>query len=162
MIYQYLRRQARAAVRIQLNFTKPPQASKPPSLNWRSVKTLFVPVAAPQGSVSSPIIISNSENTRPPLSFTPECEAGLEALNADADHEKVTIADALTTLEARCNGVDITLPFSRDLLSDKPVQGADAIHGLAGWSEGSAGGVGKGKKQANTAVWNKEAKKIVF
>jgi hypothetical protein len=73
MIYQNLRRQARAAgesvcyqllryqVRIQLNFTKPPHASKPPSLNWRSVKTLFVPVAVPQDSVSSPIIISDSE-----------------------------------------------------------------------------------------------------
>ncbi|KAJ7844214.1 hypothetical protein B0H14DRAFT_2585282 [Mycena olivaceomarginata] len=64
--------------------------------------------------------------------------ARLEVLNADADHEKVTIADASTTLEVRRNGVDITLPFFRDLLSDKPVQGADTIHGLAGWSEGSA------------------------
>jgi hypothetical protein len=45
---------------------------------------------------------------------------------------------------------------------DKPVQGADAIHGLAGWSEGSAGGVGKGKKWANTTVWDEEAEKIVF
>ncbi|KAJ7321896.1 hypothetical protein DFH08DRAFT_818273 [Mycena albidolilacea] len=36
--------------------------------------------------------------------------------------------------------------------------GADPIHGLAGWSEGSAGGVGKGKKRANT-VWDEEAEK---
>ncbi|KAJ7779298.1 hypothetical protein B0H14DRAFT_2631328 [Mycena olivaceomarginata] len=78
-------------------------------------------------------------NCSPPLSFTPECEAGLEALNANADHEKVTIGDASTTLE-----------------------GADAIHGLAGWSEESAGGVGKGKKRANTTVWDEEAEKIVF
>jgi hypothetical protein len=67
----------------------------------------------------------------------------------------------LITLEVRHNGVDITLPFFRDLLSDKPVQGADPIHGLAGWSEGSAGGVGKGKKRANT-VWDEEAEKNVF
>jgi hypothetical protein len=98
------------------------------------------------------IIISDSENSRPPLSFTPECEAGLEALNVNADHEKVTIPDASTTLEVRHNGIDVTLPFFRDLLSEKPVQGADAIHGLAGWSEGSAGGVGKGKKRANTTL----------
>ncbi|KAJ7837958.1 hypothetical protein B0H14DRAFT_2588871 [Mycena olivaceomarginata] len=113
-------------VRIQLNFTKPPQASKPPSLNWRSQSA--------------------------PLSFTPECEAGLEALNVNADHEKVTIADASTALEVRHNGIDVTLAFFRDLLSEKPVQGADAIHGLAGWSEGSAGEVGKGKKRANTTL----------
>jgi hypothetical protein len=112
--------------------------------------------------VSLPIIISDSENTRPPLSFTPEWEAGLEALNANADHEKVTITDASTTLEVRRNGVDITLPFFRDLLSEKPVQGADAIHSLAGCSKGSAGGVGKGKKRANTTVWDEEAPKIIF
>jgi hypothetical protein len=57
---------------------------------------------------------------------------GLEALNPNADHEKMTIANASTTLEVRYNGVDITLPFFRDMLSDEPVQGADAIHGLAG------------------------------
>ncbi|KAJ7843215.1 hypothetical protein B0H14DRAFT_2585857 [Mycena olivaceomarginata] len=50
--------------------------------------------------------------------------------------------------------------FGWDLLLDKPVQGADAIHGLAGWPEGSAGGVGKWKKRANTTVW--EAENNVF
>jgi hypothetical protein len=42
------------------------------------------------------------------------------------------------------------------------VQGADAIHGLPGWSQESADGVGKGEKQVNTTVWDEEAEKIVF
>jgi hypothetical protein len=54
------------------------------------------------------------------------------------------------------------LLFFRDLLSDKPVQGADAIHGLPGWSERSVGGVGKGEKQVNTTVWDEEAENLYF
>jgi hypothetical protein len=54
------------------------------------------------------------------------------------------------------------LPFFRDLLSNKPVQGADAIHGLAGWSEGSTGRVGKGKNGQILLSGTRRLKKLYF
>ncbi|KAF8210940.1 hypothetical protein K438DRAFT_2046937 [Mycena galopus ATCC 62051] len=85
----------------------------------------------------------------------------LAALNATDLEEDVTALSHLAakTLEGYCDGVDITLPFFKDLLSDTPVEGTDAVRSLADWSEGSMND-GKGKKRAGSNIWDGEAAKL--
>ncbi|KAJ7789013.1 hypothetical protein B0H14DRAFT_2627683 [Mycena olivaceomarginata] len=100
--------------------------------------------------VSAPIVVSDTEKAEAPrVSLTPECEAGLAALNAvDSDEDISSSSLYSTELEQRRDGVDITLPFFRDLLSDKPIDGADAIRSIG---EGSKNG-GKAKNKASSTV----------
>ncbi|KAJ7831587.1 hypothetical protein B0H14DRAFT_3463919 [Mycena olivaceomarginata] len=49
-----------------------------------------------------------------------------------------------------------------DLLADSPVEGADAIRGLADWSGGGAGSGGHAKTATGSAVWDGEAAKMAF
>ncbi|KAJ7307791.1 ribonuclease H-like domain-containing protein [Mycena albidolilacea] len=146
-IYQHLRREARAAGKL------PEQNSKPPSLKWRTVKSLFAPVRAP-------IVVSDTEKAEAPrVSLTPECEVGLAVLNAvDSDEDISSSSLYSTELEQRRDGVDITLPFFGDLLSDKPIDGADAIRSIG---EGRKSGR-KAKNKASSTVWDGEAEKIAF
>jgi hypothetical protein len=50
------------------------------------------------------------------------------------------------------------LQFFRDLLSDKPIDGADTIRSIG---EGRKSG-GKAKNKASSTVWDGEAEKIAF
>ncbi|KAJ7841711.1 hypothetical protein B0H14DRAFT_3140133 [Mycena olivaceomarginata] len=116
-------------------------------------KLVLIPLPAP-------IVVSDTEKAEAPrVSLTPECEAGLAALNAvDSDEDISSSSLYSTELEQRQDGVDITLPFFRDLLSDKPIDGADAIRSIG---EGSKSG-GKAKNKASSTVWDGEAEKIAF
>ncbi len=58
--------------------------------------------------------------------------------------------------------MDITLPYFRDLLSDKPIVGVDAIGSLADWSEQAEGTIGKGKKAAGNTTWEGEVDLLTF
>ncbi|KAF8175066.1 hypothetical protein K438DRAFT_1939776 [Mycena galopus ATCC 62051] len=81
--------------------------------------------------------------------FTPECEAGLAVLNAaDSNHsgEVDSIFFGAETIATSRDGVDITVPFFKDLLANSPVEGADAIRNLADWSGGGVGSSGNAKK----------------
>ncbi|KAJ7883637.1 hypothetical protein B0H14DRAFT_3857252 [Mycena olivaceomarginata] len=81
---------------------------------------------------------------------------GTGAVDSDEDISSYSLYS--TELEQRRDGVDITLPFFRDLLSDKPIDGADAIRSIG---EGSKSG-GKAKNKASSTVWDGEAEKIAF
>ncbi|KAJ7839439.1 ribonuclease H-like domain-containing protein [Mycena olivaceomarginata] len=99
-IYQHLRREARAAGKL------PEQNAKPPSLKWRTVKSLFAPVRGANpapGASSAPIVVSDTEKAEAPrVSLTPECEAGLAALNAvDSDEDISSSSLYSTELEQR-------------------------------------------------------------
>lgn len=81
--------------------------------------------------------------------FSAECEAELAALNDvdDADEAgSLTGSFASKILDLCCDGVEITLPFFRDLLADNPVDSSDAIRSLSEWSAGVAVDGEKGKK----------------
>ncbi|KAJ6507624.1 hypothetical protein DFH09DRAFT_1101012 [Mycena vulgaris] len=98
-------------------------------------------------------------------SNTPECQAGLEVPNVVDDEEDDSPpagAVSQTTLNVPRDGVDIRLPFFRDLLADKPIEGADAIRSLADWSEDIVGGVQGHRKAAGKKVWDGEVEKLVF
>ncbi|KAJ6560727.1 hypothetical protein B0H10DRAFT_1966841 [Mycena sp. CBHHK59/15] len=103
-------------------------------------------------------------NAPPQTTITIECQAGLEALNAvedNQDEDQSPHPPAQKELEVHRDGVDIRLPFFRDLLADTPVQGATAIQSLADWSsdgiaQDKSGGTSAGK------AWDVEAEKIVF
>jgi hypothetical protein len=108
---------------------------------------------------------TNSE-TAPAVTITPACEAGLAAVNlVDADDETSSTLPQLTpdtTIGSRRDGVDITMPFFRDVLSDKPIPGANEIGSLADWSERATGSTGKGKKAAGDLTWEGEVETLVF
>ncbi|KAJ6521277.1 hypothetical protein DFH09DRAFT_1097877 [Mycena vulgaris] len=116
-------------------------------------------------------------------SITPECQAGekiffsvppdkeitsdvcrgwtgatlLNAVDDDEDDSPPAGAVSQTTLNVLRDGVDIRLPFFRDLLADKPIEGADAIQSLADWSEDVVGGVRGHRKAAGKKAWDGEA-----
>lgn len=100
------------------------------------------------------------------VSFTPETEDGLSALNTDdtEDSEDDPPNHFLqpTTLRAHRDGVDITLPFFRDLLSDTPVQGANTIRSLPDWSGAGETNAEAAREAPGQAVWDGEAESMVF
>ncbi|KAJ6599657.1 hypothetical protein B0H10DRAFT_2231148 [Mycena sp. CBHHK59/15] len=156
-IYQHLRRERRAADKL-------PKPSKAPSLKWRSVKDLMT-VAKPAEPVIDLTVddeaVPNSAANVPGPSITLECQAGLEALNAEAD-DLAAGTSADTTLAVFRDGVDIRLPFFRDLLAEKPIPGADTIRSLAEWSvDGSVEGQ-KSTTVAGKKIWDGAAQKIKF
>ncbi|KAJ6573675.1 hypothetical protein B0H10DRAFT_2236950 [Mycena sp. CBHHK59/15] len=158
-IYQHLRRERRAADKL-------PKPSKAPSLKWRSVKDLMT-VAKPAEPVIDLTVddeaVPNSAANVPGPSITLECQAGLEALNAGAEADDLAAGtSADTTLAVFRDGVDIRLPFFRDLLAEKPIPGADTIRSLAEWSvDGSVEGQ-KSTTVAGKKIWDGAAQKIKF
>ncbi|KAJ6556757.1 hypothetical protein DFH09DRAFT_1084461 [Mycena vulgaris] len=84
------------------------------------------------------------------------------AVDDDEDDNPPAGAVSQTTLNVLLDGVDIWLPFFRDLLADKPIEGADAIRSLANWSEDVVGGVQGDRKAAGKKIWDGEVEKLVF
>ncbi|KAJ6615950.1 hypothetical protein B0H10DRAFT_2253458 [Mycena sp. CBHHK59/15] len=160
-IYQHLRRERRAADKLSQ-----PKPSKAPSLKWRSVKDLMT-VAKPAEPVIDLTVddeaVPNSAANVPGPSIMLECQAGLEALNAGAEADDLAAGtSADTTLAVFRDGVDIRLPFFRDLLAEKPIPGADTIRSLAEWSvDGSVEGQ-KSTTVAGKKIWDGAAQKIKF
>ncbi|KAF7372237.1 reverse transcriptase [Mycena venus] len=68
----------------------------------------------------------------------------LAAIDCEEDDDNTTTPPSQSTentiISSRRNGVDITLPFFRDLFSDAPISGADEVGSLGNWSEQAAGG----------------------
>ncbi|KAJ6569104.1 hypothetical protein B0H19DRAFT_1065879 [Mycena capillaripes] len=125
--------------------------SKSPTLNWRSVRDLMkepepirtVPATTPATDAAT------SSNIIPPITRTAACEDGLAAVNfVDPDDTAPTTSPSFaeTEINSRRDGVDITLPFFRDLLSDKPIPGAHEIGSLGDWQETAAGGAKSGSE----------------
>ncbi|KAJ7927402.1 hypothetical protein B0H13DRAFT_1861399 [Mycena leptocephala] len=105
----------------------------------------------------------------PTATRTLACEAGLAALKSvDAEIETTTcilpsIVD--TTLGSHRDAVDITTPFFRDILSDRPIPGADAIGSIGDWSERaerSEGDAAGGKKTTGDLTWSGEVDTLIF
>ncbi|KAJ7847041.1 ribonuclease H-like domain-containing protein [Mycena leptocephala] len=163
-IYQHIQREWRAT-------DKAPKLSKAPSLKWRAVKDLMT-AAKPSEPVIDLTVDDEapaappSVNDAPGLSLTVECQAGLTALNAVIEPEgeggDLSVGIAETTLAVSRDGVDIRLPFFRDLLSDKPVPGADVIRSLAEWSGESSVDDQKAKNVLGNKFWDGEAEKLRF
>ncbi|KAJ6611582.1 hypothetical protein B0H10DRAFT_2223869 [Mycena sp. CBHHK59/15] len=108
-IYQHNRREDREITGAPL--------SKPPSLNWRSVKTLM----------TAPTVISNASDAPPVARVSDDCEAGLAAVNDTSGSSESDAPFGSLDFSIEREGVDITNPYFRDCLSDEPVQGADKI-----------------------------------
>ncbi|KAJ7256435.1 hypothetical protein C8J57DRAFT_1473059 [Mycena rebaudengoi] len=161
-IYQHNRRVARVADKsIQA------KVSNCPSLKWRSVKDLFSAAKAPSAHTVIDLTTDDSSEasgeTRPGITL--ECQAGLEALDSVNDDFHNSILAGSTpyqpTLESHRDGVDIRLPFFKDLLSDKPVEGADSIRSLGDWTGIGVVDAPNGRKAATKKVWDAAAEKIV-
>ncbi|KAJ6591948.1 hypothetical protein B0H10DRAFT_2442123 [Mycena sp. CBHHK59/15] len=160
-IYQHLQREYRAADKAAGKAAKPLKA---PSLSWCSVKHLMHDTMAPTSIIDLTTDDTPGGNAPPQTAITIECKAGLEALNAvedGQDEDQSPHPPAQKELEVHRDGVDIRLPFFKDLLADTPVQGATAIRSLADWSsdgiaQDKSGGTSAGK------AWDVEAEKIVF
>ncbi|KAJ7208409.1 hypothetical protein C8J57DRAFT_1734064 [Mycena rebaudengoi] len=112
---------------------------------------------------------AGTEGEVPQASFTPECEAGLAALNSaltdDSGDSALSDLDDLdmeATIPLRRDGVDITLPFFRDLLTDKPVDGANKVTSLSIWSGTAIDSGGNGTRSGGKISWDEEAEKMVF
>lgn len=81
--------------------------------------------------------------------------------DVETQHPTVS-SNSQPTLATHRDGVDTRLAFFRDLLSDKPVQGADAIRSLADWSDDTAVDSQSGRKAVAKRTWDGEAEKVVF
>ncbi|KAJ7083903.1 hypothetical protein C8R44DRAFT_753311 [Mycena epipterygia] len=95
----------------------------------------------------------------------PETEDGLNILSTidtgDLEDDVPSHFLQPATLKTQRDGVDITLPFFRHLLSDEPVPGAEAIRSLPDWSESGFGTEGA-REPSGMAVWDGAADKMVF
>ncbi|KAF8174801.1 hypothetical protein K438DRAFT_1771383 [Mycena galopus ATCC 62051] len=67
-----------------------------------------------------------------------------------------------TSIDSRHDGVDITLPFFRDLLSDKPIAGASVVGSLANWAEQVESTARRGKNSAGNTTWEGEVDSLTF
>jgi hypothetical protein len=179
-IYQHNQREAHKASKtvLLLLFLFPcclftariqPKQSKSPSLKWRSVKSLFEPEKTPTLAVQIDLTGDGVSQADKPLevAISSECEAGLAALDSMNDDDGSDNAPppgsvSSSTLPLDRDGVDIRLPFFRDLLSDKPLEGADAIRSLGEWSGVRGLDIGTGGKAAGATVWDAEAELITF
>ncbi|KAJ6528165.1 hypothetical protein B0H19DRAFT_1274963 [Mycena capillaripes] len=102
-------------------------------------------------------------NSTPKVTRTVACEAGLTAVNTvdPADSVPSTVSGEKTFSSYR-DGVDITAPFFRDLLADKPIAGADVVGILANSAERAAGGMDNGKKRSGNTTWEGEVDTLKF
>jgi hypothetical protein len=123
--------------------------SKAPTLNWRSVKGLME--EPDQLKPATQTATTTNSEAVPTVTRTAACELGLAALNCEEDGNDTTQSPSQstrsTTMSSRRNGVDITLPFFRDLLSDVPISGADEVVSLGDWSKRAAGSSNSKKKR---------------
>ncbi|KAJ7362590.1 hypothetical protein DFH08DRAFT_799614 [Mycena albidolilacea] len=78
----------------------------------------------------------------PTVTRTAAYELGLAALNCEEDNNNTTQppsqSTGSTTIRSQHNGIDITLLFFRDLLSDVPISGAGEVGSLGDWSRWAA------------------------
>ncbi|KAJ6628147.1 hypothetical protein B0H10DRAFT_2184924 [Mycena sp. CBHHK59/15] len=121
------------------------------SLNWHKVTPSTNPTA---DSEKAPNVASSAA-----------CELGLAAVNTvDPKHTTSSTSATLvaTSISSKHDGVDITAPFFRDLLADKPSSSANAIGSLADWSERVLGSTEKGKKTARNTMWEGEVDALEF
>ncbi|KAJ6543470.1 hypothetical protein B0H10DRAFT_1970404 [Mycena sp. CBHHK59/15] len=142
---------------------KSPKKSKAPTLNWRSVRGLMK--EADRTVAATPTTTVTNSETAPTVMITPACEAGLAAVNlVEADDATSSTLPQFTdtTISSRRDGVDIRLPFFHDVLSDKPIPGANEIRSLADWSERATGSTEAGKKAAGDLTWEGEVETLVF
>ncbi|KAJ6461131.1 hypothetical protein C8R47DRAFT_1241882 [Mycena vitilis] len=145
-----------------------PKVAKAPCLTWRSVQTLLVEAeskAVAAQPLADKIDLSDDAKAEPRLPISLECQAGLDALNAPDDIEDPvtdTNTAAQTSFDTHRDGVDTRLPFFRDLLADKPVDGANAVRGIAEWSEVVVRDVRSGGSTGARKFWDGEAEKLVF
>ncbi|KAJ6540174.1 hypothetical protein DFH09DRAFT_1396360 [Mycena vulgaris] len=71
---------------------------------------------------------------QPPVAqVSDDCEAGLAAVNEIDDSSESGPPLGSLAFDIERDGVDITIPFFRDCLSDEPVPGADEIRSLSTW-----------------------------
>ncbi|KAJ7241185.1 ribonuclease H-like domain-containing protein [Mycena rebaudengoi] len=148
-IYQHNRRVARAAG------TLPKRASKAPELNWRSVKSLFAPPTPPPTLTSVLVAGAGTEDEEPRVSFTPEYEAGLAALNsALTDDSGDSALSDLDDSDVEANSI------AADLLTDKPVDGANKVSSLSSWSGTAIDSGGNGTRSGGKISWDGEAEKM--
>ncbi|KAJ7279167.1 hypothetical protein C8J57DRAFT_1502985 [Mycena rebaudengoi] len=110
---------------------------------------------------------TGTEGEEPRVSFTPECEAGLAALNSaltddsgDSALSDLDDSDVEATIPLRHDSVDVTLPFFRDLLTDKPVDGANKVTSLSNWSGPAIDSGGNGTRSGGKISWDGEAEKM--
>ncbi|KAJ7768772.1 hypothetical protein B0H14DRAFT_2632850 [Mycena olivaceomarginata] len=126
-IYQHIRRE-------QLATQKSPKkkSRSSPTLNWRSVKGMMTK------TVAASVPDTTTAHPTPKETRTAASDAGLTALNAEnpPDPSSNTFSGlSATSIDSHHDGVDITLPFFRDLLSNKPIAGASLVGSLANWAE---------------------------
>jgi hypothetical protein len=81
--------------------------------------------------------------------------------DVETQHPTVS-SNSQLTLATHRDSIDTRLAFFRDLLSDKPVQGADTIRSLADWSDDTAVDSQSGRKAVVKRTWDGEAEKVVF
>ncbi|KAJ6608146.1 hypothetical protein B0H10DRAFT_2227168 [Mycena sp. CBHHK59/15] len=133
--------------------------SCPPLLNWWSVSKLWT-------SLKAPTLVTTVDVEELRVSFTPETEDGLSVLNTnnneDSDDDPPNHFLQPMTLRAQRDGVDITLPFFRDLLLDTPAQGANTLRGLPEWSGTGETNTEAAREAPGKAVWDGEAENMVF
>ena len=89
-------------------------------------------------NASAPTTPPNVKST-PTDARTVASEARIMALNTikSADPPSGSSFPAIGAMTIHYDSVDITLPFFKDLLSDKPIAGANAIRSLAPGRNGS-------------------------
>ncbi|KAJ6603173.1 hypothetical protein B0H10DRAFT_2440555 [Mycena sp. CBHHK59/15] len=149
-IYQHNRREERASSEESV--------SNPPSLNWRSVKTLM---AAPEKIAADAPGPFNASDQPPVAQVSDDCEAGLAAVNEiDNSSESGSPLGSLA-FDIERDGVDITIPFFRDCLSDEPVPGADEIRSLSTWV-GTSGKTASRAKPAARLKFGGEVEELDF
>ncbi|KAJ7613363.1 hypothetical protein DFH06DRAFT_1370699 [Mycena polygramma] len=146
-IYQHNRRDDRASE---------PLPSKPATLNWRSVKTLM----DGREKKPAPVASGATEVEVPDAQVTDDAEAGLAALN-DTDGACISPPRAVH-FATQNNGVDITIPFFRDLLSDTPLTGADQVRSLSSWTEKSGNASAGMSRPAGATKFSGEISELVF
>ncbi|KAK6987730.1 DUF659 family protein [Favolaschia claudopus] len=159
-IYQHIRREAE------------PQASKKksvsaPAMNWRSIRGLMSKLRDVEPEVEVVQPPSADSAATPGLGDTRSeaSEAGLEAMNAALDQQASEPEPDVfreTSIASHRDGVDISLPYFRDLLSDKPITGADTVGSLWNWAERDAGDGEKRGRAARNTTWEGELNTLSF
>ncbi|KAJ7272345.1 hypothetical protein C8J57DRAFT_1467809 [Mycena rebaudengoi] len=72
------------------------------------------------------------------------------------DPKKIAVAGCTQTVSCGT----ITLPFFRDLLTDKPVDGANKVMSLSNWSGTAINSGGNGTQSGGKISWDGEAEKM--
>ncbi|KAJ6477808.1 hypothetical protein DFH09DRAFT_1108575 [Mycena vulgaris] len=120
-------------------------------------------------SIGAPTSVPTADVEELRVSLTPETEDRLSVLNTDdtddtegSDDDPPNHFLQPMTLRAQCDGVNITLPFFRDLLSGILVQGANTIRGLPDWSGTGETNTEAAREAPGKAVWDGRPKTRCF